>query len=309
MKIHLLFPFYFLSFSIHAQFFSGELVYEYQIIAKKKGLDIDSMMTASLGTPKTYLITSQYYKTIYFKDGRTSYSYTYHGDTKRMYDDYVNKDYVTFRDSRKGNTSMIRSIVYKDSVKTVAGHRCFMTERIYENYIQKTYYATDLRIDAESFKDHEVGNWYNEIKLVNGALSLMSITEYATHTEIHYVSKIIPRALKPKDFEIPAKKILVASFEALDKEVDVKPISLASEACFRKKFSEVTSQSKDRYTSYVGFIVSDVGKISHIEPYEQDEFGYYKIAVDIISNCGLEFIPGQIKGENVSSWLYFPVNF
>ena len=50
-----------------------------------------------------------------------------------------------------------------------------MVERIYENYIDKTYYARDLSINAESFSDHAVGDWYNQIKEVNGALSLGSV--------------------------------------------------------------------------------------------------------------------------------------
>jgi hypothetical protein len=126
------------SLEANAQFFSGELSYKKKIIAKTSKFNVDSAMSADLGPEMTYLITRHFYKSIYFKNGKEAYSYTYHDDTKRMYDEYAEKDYITYRDSRKGNTSIIRSRVYQDSIRQVAGHSCFMTEAIYENYILKT---------------------------------------------------------------------------------------------------------------------------------------------------------------------------
>lgn len=291
-----------------AQFFSGELSYEKKIIAKSTTFDADSAAEADLGTEMTYLITRHFYKSTYFKEGKEVYSYTYHDDAKRLYDEYVDKEYITYRDSRKGNTSMIRSRVYKDSIKMVAGHPCFMTEAIYENYILKTYYATDMRIDPESYQGHEVGNWYNSIREVGGALSLMSISEYADHVEIQEVVKITPRALTSRDFGIPSGKLVIASAAALDRRVQMQSPSLATQACFQKKFEEAPA-SHEEVISYVTFIVSDQGAVTHIAPYEEDEQGYYKIAVDIIASCGLEFNPGEIAGEPVSSLVYFPVSF
>lgn len=292
----------------NAQFFSGELSYKKKIIAKTSKFNVDSAMSADIGLEMTYLITRHFYKSIYFKKGKEVYSYTYHDDTKRMYDEYPEKDYVTYRDSRKGNTSFIRSRVYKDSIRQVAGHSCFMTEVIYENYILKTYYATDLSIDPESYKGHEAGDWYNRIKEVEGALSLMSISEYSDRIEILEVVKITPRELGPRDFKISSTKSLIASYSTLDKRVEMKSPSLATQTCFQKKFAEAPA-SKGKVVCYVTFIVSENGKISHIEPYEIDEQGYYEIAVDMISSCGIEFTPGEIGGNPVSSLVYFPVSF
>lgn len=291
-----------------AQFFSGELSYKKRIIAKTPTFNADSATNADLGTEMTYLITRHFYKSVYFKEGKEVYSYTYHDDAKRLYDEYADTEYITYRDSRKGNTSMIRSRVYKDSVRMVAGHPCFMTEAIYENYILKTYYATDIKIDPESYKGHEVGNWYNSIREVGGALSLMSISEYTDRVEILEVVKITPRPLTSTDFKIPPNKLVVASAVALDRRVQMQSPSLATQACFEKKFEEAPATDKE-IVSYVTFIVSDQGVVSHITPYEEDEYGYYEIAVDIISSCGLEFNPGEIAGEPVSSLVYFPVSF
>ncbi len=307
-RIYLLVSVFICVITAHAQFFSGELTYKKRIIAKTPKFNVDSAVAADLGPEMTYLITRNFYKSSYFKDGKEAYSYTYHDETKRMYDEHAEKDYISYRDSRKGNTSVIRTRIYKDSTREVAGHMCFMTEGIYENYIQRTYYATDLSIDTESYKGHEVGDWYNRMKQVNGALSLMSISEYANHIEILETIKITPRNLKAKDFEIPGNKIVVASYSALDKRVEMETTSLASQACIRKKIGEAPA-TNSKLVCYVSFIVSDKGKISHVEPYEKDEEGYYKIAVDIVSSCGLEFKPGEISGKPVSSLVYFPVSF
>lgn len=290
------------------QFFSGELSYKKKFIAKSSTFNVDSAMNADLGTEMSYLITQGFYKSTYLKDGKEAYSYTYHDDTKRMYDEYADKDYITYRDSRKGNMSKIRSRIYKDSSRNVAGHPCFMVEVIYDKFIQKTYYATDLKIDPESYKGHAVGDWYNRIKEVDGALSLMSISEYADYIEILEVVKIDPRDLKRRHFEIPSNKIIVASYSALDKRVEIMPTSLATQACVRKKFQEAPATEVE-IVSYVSFIVSEKGKVSQVEPYEKDEQGYYKIAVDILSACGMEFKPGEIGGKPVSSLALLPITF
>jgi hypothetical protein len=101
---------------------------------------------------------------------------------------------------------------------------------------------------------------------------------------------------------------VIASYSALDKRVEMQSPSFATQACFRKKIEEAPPR-KEKVVSYVTFILSDEGKISNIEPYEADEQSYHKIAIDIVSSCGIEFKPGEIGGEPVSSLVYFPVNF
>lgn len=295
--------------SAHAQFFSGELQYDKRIVPKVQGLNVDSIMALEPGV-STYWIAEGYYKTMYRKDDKDFYSYTYHGDTKRMFDENAEKDYITFRDSRKPNSTRIRSIIYKDSTKNIAGHTCFMVERIYENYISKTYYAQDLKINADSFKDHATGDWYFQIKEVDGALSLGSVLEYATHYDISEVIKITPRTFKPADFALPPGKIVVASSNALDKEVELEQPTTEAINCYRQKLgSSLEAMPSANYVAYVGFIVTSDGGIKHVEPYEEDEYGFYKVAVDIISSCGLKFFPGTLEGKPVDSWVYFPIEF
>lgn len=297
-------------FSGVAQFFSGEQEYRVQIIPKKEGLDVDSVLALQPGTSSRYLITDGYYKSVYYRDGAPTYSYTYHGDTKRMFDEYVDKDIISFRDSRKANNVKIRTIIYKDSIKTIAGHRCFMVERVYETYINKSYYTLDLKINTESFKDHAAGDWYNQIKEVDGALSMGSVTEYPTHYEVHEVEKVTFRKLMPADFDLPKDKLVVASAYALEKQVALEKPSTQTIQCYQQQMqAAVGDRESVNSTVYVAFIVTHDGKLTHIEPDEEDENGFHTVAVNIMKTCGLKFTPGEIDNKPVDSLMYFPIEF
>lgn len=292
-----------------AQYFSGVVEYRVRIIPKVKGLNTDSIMALQPGTSSVYM-ASGFYKSTYYKADKEVYSYTYHGDTKRMYDAYDKFDYITFRDSRKSNTTRIRSIIYKDSIRKVAGHTCFMVERVYQNYISKTYYATDLKIDTESFKDHATGDWYNQIKEVGGALSLGSVNEYATYFEYYEVIRVTPKKLIPSDFALPSQKAVVASSDALDTQVQLIEPTPETVECYRTKISNALIDiAMVDYVSYISLLVSANGQIMQATPYENDDHGFYKTALDIVENCGLKFSPGQIDGVAVDAQVYFPIGF
>lgn len=302
--------FMFVFTQLQAQQFSGELHYTLKIIPKIRTINADSLLALEQGTSSVYLITDRYYKSTYFRDGKQTYSYTYHDETKRMYDESSDKAYITFRDSRRGNASLIRSIVYKDSIKIIQGHRCFMVERVYETYISKIYYAMDLKINPESFKGHEVGNWYQQIKDVNGALSLMSVNEYVTHVEVNEVIKLVPRLVKREEFDLPKKKV-VASVQALDKKAEFIQPTQSLIDCYRKKMGSALEEVEGpvNYTSYIELIVSEEGVISDLSPVEKDEYEFYKVGMDIIISCGFAFTPGEIEGKPISSVVYFPFEF
>lgn len=290
------------------QHFSGDVYYAVKIIPKHKNLNVDSILDLQPGTTSLYSITNGYYKSTYFKEGKFTYSYTYHNDTQRMYDEEAGNEYITFRDSRKGNNYRIRSIVYRDSIKVIQGYKCFMVERVYEGYIAKTYYALDLRINPDSFMDHAVGDWYNQIKEVNGALSLGSVNEYATHFEMNEVTKVTPRPLSLSDFTLP-DKLTVASESALDKAVSLAPLTKEVVDCYRQKMlSAMNGLRIDNLRIYIILIVSETGAIDFMEPYEEDEYSLHNTAMDILQNCGIKFMPGEIGGKPVKTLIYFPVD-
>lgn len=312
MKIILPFLLFFFSCSVCAQYFSGEIQYETEIIPKNKDVNVDSLWALKQGKTKTYLISDSFYKSTFYTNGKATYAYFYDNISKRMYDDYAERDYITYRDSRKANYEYYGSQIYRDSTEIILGLDCFMVKSESDYGKTRTFYSDEIRVNAASFEDHKVGNWHEKLKEVNGSLPIKTITEFEKHIEIQKAVKITPLELDQHDFEVPGEKIIVAAYTALDKRVELRQPSRTQldryQTLIREGVKDI-SLDKDNYKSYVGFVVTRKGELQFIEALEQDPHGLYKIAERAIRECGFEFIPGKIDGRKVSSLAYFPVEF
>lgn len=311
MKSFFLFVLFVFSFStvLAQKFFSGEVHYKSIYKAKRAGFNIDSAKLADRSETMSYLVTDGYYKTSSFLAGAFQYAYTYLPDKKRMYDEDIDNQFITYRDATKGNTDLIRSRIYKDSIKMIAGQKCFMVERVYNGYIQYSYYAMNLKLNHDTFKGHAVGGWYDAMKEVDGALSMGSVTEYTTHVEIAEVVRVVQRKVDPKEFALPDKPI-VASMEALDVKVALQTPSQDAIQCYQQKMEAVFEKTDaEGFVSYVGFIVKTDGTRTNFVPYEKDPRGLYQTAIEVIRDCGFIFTPGSMGGTVVDSFVYFPVEF
>ena len=295
---------------LYAQYFTGEVVYSIKTIPRP-GVNADSLVHSQPGDTSVYLIGDRHYKSSYFRDGKPTYSYTFHDETKRMYDEEEGKPYITWRDSRKGDHTMVRSTIYKDSSTVILGHPCYMVEYIYRDHVSKTYYTDNIRINYEAFKGHEVGNWYQIMKEVNGSFGMRTVTIYPTHTEVQEVTEMKQRDVKHGEFDLPSSKPVVASFSALDSQVEMREPTDRLINCYRynlQKAPELHGRTKS-HTVYVRFMLSDKGEIQMVSAVGNDEYGLHKLAVEIITTCGFEFTTGTIENKPVSCEVYFPIEF
>lgn len=297
-----------LPFLGQTQYFSGEITYEITYIPKSDSLNIEEIRDNDHGNVSTYLITSKHYKSTYYKEGNYTYSYTYDDSTKRMFDDYVTNFYVTFRDSRRSNGEYTKPAVYKDSLQTVLGRKSYLVVKESVRGKTRSYYSDDLKVNYADFKGHKVGNWYQELKAVDGAISLKSITEFPDYYEVRQAVKIDEREVEEREFKLPNKPV-AASFSALDQKIEMNQPTEEVINCYREKVGAISKPEGKEYTVYLKFLVKKDGEIEFIEPVEEDESGFYKTAVDIILYCGIEFIPGKIDGVNVDAQMYFPIVF
>ncbi|WP_405207124.1 hypothetical protein [Aquimarina sp. LLG6339-5] len=291
-----------------AQYFSGEIVYEMKIIPKSDTIDLKKIIELKGGTTAKYIITSKRYKSTYFKKGEYQYSYTYDDETKRMYDDYADKSYVTFRDSQRANAEYFGSKILRDSTTIILGYTCYMVKTDSEFGKSKTYYSNDIKVNYSDFKGHKVGNWYNKLKEVDGAITLKTITEHENYFEIQEAIKIDKRKVKSDEFKLPDKP-LAASFTALDSQIKMKKPTQEQIQCYQQKIGVVSKGKGEKFTSYISFLLQKDGEIKFIAPYEKDENGFYKVGIDVIKNCGFQFDPGKIQGKPIDSEVYFPIEF
>jgi hypothetical protein len=309
MKNSLIILFTLFAVIVNAQSFSGLITYRITIIPKNNYSNLDEIIKSEHGEMATYLITSKYYKSSYFKNGKYSYSYTYHDESKRMYDDYSDRPYITFRDSRKANTKSYSTKIHKDSTFAISGHQCYVVTEESDHGKSRSYYSDDIKVNPEDFKGHEVGNWYKKLKEVNGAVLLKSVWEYDNYTRIQEAIKIENREVEKSEFDLPEGKEIVASASALDVKPELHRLSEKQLKCYRKKVESVSRPGGEKYTTYTTLLLNEKGKIEYIAPDEKDNNGFYKVAVEIFETCGIEFEPGKIDGKPVSSIIYFPVEF
>lgn len=300
-----------ISISLNAQHFSGEIEYEMKIVPKKENLNLDSIWSLKPGKKAKYLITSSFYKSTYYIDSIETYSYTYDNVSKKMYDDQASQPYITFRDSRRANYKYGASEIHRDSIVNILGKDCFMVKSESDYGNSTTYYSDEIKVDYESFKDHKVGNWYNKLKEVDGCISIKTITEFEDYYEIQEAVKITPMELDHKDFEVNMDKIIVASYSALDKNVELIQPNQESIDCYREKhkYGLAKKVANEPITCYLSFVINKNGELSYLAPVEDTYGELNEIAIDILMNCGFKFTPGEIDGRAVSSLTYFPIEF
>lgn len=294
-----------------SQNFTGEIEYKISYLPKTDNVNIDSIKANSPGNKAIYIIKDGQYKNSYYKNDVYNYSYTYDNVSKRMYDDNIERDYITYRDSRKANLEMFESEVFKDSLSEILGRECFLVKYAKEKGTSKTLYSNSVRVNFSSFEDHKVGNWYERIKEVDGCISLKTITEYDDYYIINEAIRINERPVNEDEFKLPKDKLIVASYSALDKNVDLNPPTQETINCYREKVQNALKSNPitEPLTIYLSLIVHENGEITNIETVEKDELGLYQTAIDILKNCDLKFIPGQIEDKAISSIAYFPIQF
>lgn len=300
-----------LSLNCYSQNFSGEIIYDFQIVPKVKSELVDSLITDSKGVKIHYLITDNFYKSTKYKNGKTIYSYTYDQVSKRMYDDYANMEYITYRDSRKSNTEYYGSEVFKDSIEVISGLRCFMVKYDAEYGKSISYYSDEVKVNYESFKDHNIGNWYESLKEVDGCISIKNITEYENYSAVRKAIDITSKELKPKDFELPNDKIIVASYLALDERAELIQPTTQQIELFQDRVQTASKKlnAGEKYLCYLRFVLTKDGEIKYLDTYKKGSNYFDKKAIEIFKECNFKFIPGVIDGRDVSSQVYFPIEF
>lgn len=295
--------------NIYSQNFTGEITFKITVIPKNDSIKGDEISQIEDWDLMKYQITKGFYKANYYKNNNYVYSYTYHESSKRMYDDQVDCEYITFRDSRKSNAKFLGATLLKDSTIEVLGHKCYLLKVKSDKSTSREYFSDDIKVNAEDFAGHLVGNWYQKLQLVNGSIPLKSITEYATYYSIQEAVKIEERILDKTEFDLSKNKPLAASYTALDKEAQLIEPTKKQINCYLKKVNSVSKPNGLPFKSYVSFLLTDNAEIKYVSPLNKDELGLYKVSIDVVKTCNIEYIPGEIEGKPINSMVVFPVEF
>jgi hypothetical protein len=290
-----------------AQNFEGEIVYKITLIPKADSFNLEQAITDELGDESRYIISGGRYKSSYYQNGEYTYSYTYSNKDKRMYDDYVNQEYITFRDSQRSSREFTSGKLFPDSTINILGYEAFLYVK--EDSLSKVrqYYAKDIKVDPDMFKSHKAGDWYNTLKRTNGSLNLKTTTEYSDYIKISEAIKVEPRSVDRSEFALPDKPTVAAN-SALDKQVELNEPTEEVRNCYREKLIAVTGlQLEEPYRALIALIIDKKGNITHAEALNGSNERLDALGVDIMLNCSFSFTPGQINGKAVGSKIYFPI--
>lgn len=293
-----------------SQDFTGQIVYKTRIVAKRENINTDSILDATSGDSAIYYISGSRYKCTFFRKGKERYEYIYHHSNFKFYFLYPGIEYITWSDSRKTH-DVIRDLkIFRDSTTTILGYPCYTTKKAYDNYISTAYYSDSIKVNPETFRGHNAADWYNELKRTGGSFNIKTVSEYKDYLEITEAILILPMLVNDDLFKLPKGRPVVASAHALDKAVSMTQTK-NTPLCYKFNSAKLQTANPDMETlrCMIALVVTADGGITHIRALQEDKYGAFRVAMDIISDCEITFTPGEINGKVVDSECFIPIVF
>ena len=298
----------FLSTPVLGQNFSGEILYEE--FNSNKDEDYNSRLGSSENKATSiYLISDEAYKFSQFENDTFKLSYTYDPQTKNLIDEDPNLSYLTFRSSKRSYSKPKNVTILEDSLINILGYSCFPVVLEYKDRTTTKYFSEDVRIKINAFEGHNLGYWYQCLELTEGGISLRSISVFPTKTSITNAIRITERKIKKEEFKIPESKRLVASGYDLEKPPKLYQPNEDQLKCYRTKLLYGQSLVDKETTSIAVFIVTKSGEKEEIKFINSEHKGLDEVTLDILNNCGLSIIPGEMNDEHIDATYYFPVKY
>ena len=149
----------FLSMSLSAQNFEGEIIYQNVYQSKIAGLS-DEKFTALMGTEQDYFIKGASYKSV--NNGTLAQWQVYVPGENKLYTKMSNSDSV-FWDDAAINPDSVISFSLNKAVTKILGYTCDELILNCKSGTQKYYFNTNLGIDPTKFLKHKYGNWYDYV--------------------------------------------------------------------------------------------------------------------------------------------------
>lgn len=297
-----------ISVSVLGQDFSGEIVYENFECKVGESFEARFASTKNTKTSK-YLISGDTYKFSKYENDTFELSYTYDKNTKNLIDEKAGQSHLTFRSSQKNYGTPKDITIPEDSTITILGYKCYPVILEYDNYIMTKYYSRDIRIPYHAYKDHNLGYWYDCLKLTDGGITLRTITQYEDKVVVSNALAVTRRELEKSEIRIPKNKRLVASGYDLENPPKLNQPNQDQIQCYRSKLLYGQSLIDREIISTVGFIVTKDGTIEEVKIESSHGPSIDEVTMDIFNNCGLSFSPGKLDGQEIDSKHYFAVKY
>lgn len=187
-----------LSISLFAQGFEGKIVYQNTYRYKQAGLTSDEFAKL-MGTQMEGFFKGGQYK--YVLNGTFCQWQLYVNADNKVYNKFSNSDLVLWDDATKSNDEILKVEINRGA-ETILGYVCDEVILTCKKSVKKYYYNTELKANAEDFKNHKRGSWYYILKKT-GSLPLKTVDDSEQYTMICVATAIVPMALDQSIFVLP----------------------------------------------------------------------------------------------------------
>lgn len=179
-----------------AQSFEGKIIYQ-NTYRNKKSNNENFLLDSMMGTVQNYYIREGNYKSV--TNGNLVQWQLYINSNNKLYNKYAGIEALLWNDGIENKDSVLRAEIHRNVIR-VLGFDCDELILHCKSGDQKYYFIKALAVDAELYKNHHFGNWYEVISRT-GALPLKSIQTSTSFITESVAAEIIPMKL-PDDFFI-----------------------------------------------------------------------------------------------------------
>ena len=195
-----------IAFFVTGQPFEGKIIYVIKFKSKTTKMSSEQW-DAMMGTSQEYFIKDGNYKSV--TNGAMFQWQLYNNKENKIYSKLSTEDKVYWVDCGMKDDAIIKSKINK-GVKEILENTCDELILNCKSGVQKYYYSSAFPADANLFKNHKYGNWYDYL-LKAHALPLKSIIETDQFIMESIAIKILPLGLDDNLFQLPKGVIVEKS--------------------------------------------------------------------------------------------------
>jgi hypothetical protein len=182
------------------EYFEGLVTYSVNYESKLTNVS-SSQFNKLMGTEQYYAIKKGNYKSVF--NGSFIKLQIYRSDENRNYSLTAKSD-TLYYESYSKNKEKALSYEVKKNQDTIMGIPCDLIIVKTEKSKTSFYFNSDYKVNPESFKEHNYGNWYYIISKTK-SLPLKTITETEQFIMTSIATEIKPMKLNDNVFEIQNK--------------------------------------------------------------------------------------------------------
>ncbi|MCH8534536.1 MAG: hypothetical protein LAT51_05650 [Flavobacteriaceae bacterium] len=290
------------------EYFAGKITYQVNYKSPDGHTNASYLAQENQIDSIVYYIQKGNYKSETFFEGELTESYVFHQNSKWVHYQFLDKDYYLSIDATTEQMNQAWKFNWLNEEEVILNYTTTKAEVTQGYQKENIFYADEIRVNPEDFKTHNYAHWYTTLKATNGRLPLKNLYFDANYIEIKEAIKVEHIEFEPDFFEPNPKFLQVVYREILEQEAQLKTLSASAEECYNNKVEEIEGKlilgKNDHYLLQV--VVDENGQpIKAKSMTNKEEF--YKVAEEIVLQCGFEFEPAVYQNKTVKSELYIPI--